>query len=200
MIGASEFLIILAGMIPALALWIAVIIFAAVRLRRGGGRAERFLLAGASLKILDHAVIADGADRAQTLSLFQRGRQLQAPVAVLVSDSSAKVMGSGMGEWTGPVLKNPTGPATMPGAAPHPPTPTGVEATHSTSCETWLLLKPNVTVAAGSRTVPAGLDQLITPRVGLSHPGLITRCGVFCPVVHIALVQPRTACGAQRKR
>ncbi|MFC2070192.1 hypothetical protein ACFLTB_03345 [Chloroflexota bacterium] len=31
--------------------WIAVIVFAAVMLRRGGGRAERFLIAGGSLNI-----------------------------------------------------------------------------------------------------------------------------------------------------
>ena len=51
MIGASEFLIILASNSPVLAFWIAVIIFAAVMLRRRGGRAERFLIAGAGLKL-----------------------------------------------------------------------------------------------------------------------------------------------------
>ncbi|MFC2006293.1 hypothetical protein ACFLVG_05025 [Chloroflexota bacterium] len=41
----------LIGAAPALVFWIAVIIFIIVMLRRGGGRAERFLLAGASLEI-----------------------------------------------------------------------------------------------------------------------------------------------------
>ena len=50
--GVSEFLMVLAGSAPALVLWIAVVIFAAIMLRRGGGRAERFLVAGASLKII----------------------------------------------------------------------------------------------------------------------------------------------------
>jgi hypothetical protein len=54
MIGFSEFLMMLAGSTPALILWIAVIIFAVVMLRRGGGRAERFLIAGASLKIISN--------------------------------------------------------------------------------------------------------------------------------------------------
>ena len=52
MMGVSEFLMVLAGSAPALALWIAAVIFAAVMLRRGGGRAERFLIAGAGLKIV----------------------------------------------------------------------------------------------------------------------------------------------------
>ena len=47
----SIFLGSLMGVGPALVLWIAVIILAAVMLRRGGGRAERFLVAGAGLKI-----------------------------------------------------------------------------------------------------------------------------------------------------
>jgi hypothetical protein len=52
MIGITEFLIMLASVSPALVLWIAVIIFAAVMLRRGGGRAERFLITGAGIKII----------------------------------------------------------------------------------------------------------------------------------------------------
>jgi len=44
----------LMGTAPALALWIAVIVFAAVMLRRGGGLAERFLMAGAGLKIISN--------------------------------------------------------------------------------------------------------------------------------------------------
>ena len=42
----------LIGAAPALLLWIAVIIFAAIMMRRGGGRAERFLISGAGLKII----------------------------------------------------------------------------------------------------------------------------------------------------
>lgn len=52
MIGLAEFSMILIGYAPTLAFWIAVIVFAAIWLRRGGGRAERFLIAGASLKII----------------------------------------------------------------------------------------------------------------------------------------------------
>jgi hypothetical protein len=37
---------------PILLFWIAVIIFGAVMLGRGGGRAERFLIAGAVIKIV----------------------------------------------------------------------------------------------------------------------------------------------------
>jgi len=44
----------LIGVAPSLAFWIAVIVLAAVMLRRGGGRAERFLIAGASLKIISN--------------------------------------------------------------------------------------------------------------------------------------------------
>ena len=54
MIGLYEFMIILGAGSPALLFWIAVIIFAAVRLRRGGGRAERFLVAGGGLKIISN--------------------------------------------------------------------------------------------------------------------------------------------------
>jgi len=41
----------LIGASPALVFWIAVIIFATITLRRVGGRAERFLVAGASLEM-----------------------------------------------------------------------------------------------------------------------------------------------------
>ena len=54
MIGISEFLLILVGNSPFLAGWIAVIILAVLMLRRGGGRAERFLVAGASLKLVSN--------------------------------------------------------------------------------------------------------------------------------------------------
>ena len=40
------------NVVPALLLWIAVIVLAAIMLRRGGDRAERFLIVGASLKII----------------------------------------------------------------------------------------------------------------------------------------------------
>ena len=42
----------LIGAAPALVFWIAVIIFFIVMLRRGGGRAERFLVAGAGINII----------------------------------------------------------------------------------------------------------------------------------------------------
>ena len=42
------------NVVPALLLWIAVIVLVAILLRRGGGRAERFLIVGASLKIIDN--------------------------------------------------------------------------------------------------------------------------------------------------
>ncbi|MFC1847377.1 hypothetical protein ACFLW5_00995 [Chloroflexota bacterium] len=44
----------LIGAAPALVFWIVIIIFATVMLRRGGDRAERFLIAGASLKIVSN--------------------------------------------------------------------------------------------------------------------------------------------------
>ena len=53
----SIFLVSLMASAPALVLWIAVVVFAAVMLRRGGGRAERFLIAGASLKIISNLLI-----------------------------------------------------------------------------------------------------------------------------------------------
>ena len=52
MIEISMFFGGLIGAALALVFWIAVIIFTIVMLRRGGGRAERFLIAGASLKIV----------------------------------------------------------------------------------------------------------------------------------------------------
>lgn len=55
-IGVSEFLMMLGAIGPALALWIAVIIFAAIMLRKDGGRAERLLIAGASLKIASNLI------------------------------------------------------------------------------------------------------------------------------------------------
>jgi hypothetical protein len=48
------FNVLIAGLIgaaPALVFWIAVIVFASVMLGRGGGRAERFFIAGAGIKI-----------------------------------------------------------------------------------------------------------------------------------------------------
>ena len=48
----SMFLGPLIGIAPALLFWIAVIVLAIIMLRRGGGRAERFLIAGASIKII----------------------------------------------------------------------------------------------------------------------------------------------------
>jgi len=57
MMGFFEYFFVLLGSTPALALWIAVIIFGAVMLRRGGGRAERFLIAGGSIKLLGNLLI-----------------------------------------------------------------------------------------------------------------------------------------------
>jgi len=42
---------------PALVLWIVVIILATITLKRGGGRAERFLVAGASLEITGNLLL-----------------------------------------------------------------------------------------------------------------------------------------------
>jgi len=46
----------LIGAAPALVFWIAVIIFFIVMLRRGGGRAERFLIAGAGINIIGNLI------------------------------------------------------------------------------------------------------------------------------------------------
>jgi len=54
MIGIIDYLMILGTIAPALVLWIAVIIFAVIMLRRGGGRAERFMIAGAGIKIVSN--------------------------------------------------------------------------------------------------------------------------------------------------
>jgi hypothetical protein len=59
-IGLYEFMVVLAAGGPALLLWIAVVIFAAIRLRRGGGRAERFLIAGGGLKIISNLLSVAG--------------------------------------------------------------------------------------------------------------------------------------------
>ena len=51
---SAYFNMIIAGLIgamPALIFWIAVIVFSSVMLGRGGGRAERFLIAGAGIKL-----------------------------------------------------------------------------------------------------------------------------------------------------
>ena len=52
MMGVIEWLIMLAAQSPVLLFWIAVLVFGIVMLRRGGGRAERFFIAGAGVKIL----------------------------------------------------------------------------------------------------------------------------------------------------
>lgn len=44
----------LIGAAPNLAGWIVVVILAAIMLRRGGGRAERFIIAGASLGLFSN--------------------------------------------------------------------------------------------------------------------------------------------------
>jgi hypothetical protein len=53
----SMFLGPLMGISPALAFWIAVIVFSVIMLRRGGGRAERFLMGGASIKIISNLLV-----------------------------------------------------------------------------------------------------------------------------------------------
>ena len=50
----SIFLGGLVGVAPNLAAWIVVIVLATIMLRRGGGRAERFIIAGASLKLFSN--------------------------------------------------------------------------------------------------------------------------------------------------
>ena len=50
----NVFLAPLVSVAPSLAFWIAVIVLAAVMLQRGGGRPERFLIAGAILKIISN--------------------------------------------------------------------------------------------------------------------------------------------------
>jgi hypothetical protein len=52
--GIQEYLIALAASSPAMALWIAVIIYGIVKLKNGGGRAESFLIAGGSIKLLSN--------------------------------------------------------------------------------------------------------------------------------------------------
>jgi len=56
MIGPWDILMVLSATSPTLVLWIAVVVFAAVMLRRGGGRAERFLIAGAGIKIIGNLI------------------------------------------------------------------------------------------------------------------------------------------------
>ena len=50
----SVFINGLVGVAPNLAVWIVVFILAAIMLRHGGGRAERFIIAGASLKLFSN--------------------------------------------------------------------------------------------------------------------------------------------------
>ena len=55
--GFFEYFFVLLGSTPALVLWIAVIIYGAVKLKWGGGRAERFLIAGGSIKLFGNLLI-----------------------------------------------------------------------------------------------------------------------------------------------
>ena len=50
----SVFLGGLIGVAPFLAGWVAIIVLVSLMLRRGGGRAERFLIAGASVKLVSN--------------------------------------------------------------------------------------------------------------------------------------------------
>jgi len=56
--GILEYLIALAASAPAIALWIAVIIYGTTKLSHGGGRAERFLIAGGSIKLITNLLDA----------------------------------------------------------------------------------------------------------------------------------------------
>ena len=57
MMGFLEYFTVLLASTPALALWIAVIVYGAVKLKHGGGRAERFLIAGGSIKLLGNLLV-----------------------------------------------------------------------------------------------------------------------------------------------
>jgi hypothetical protein len=50
----QHFLLVLLGNAPSLIFWTVVIVFAVIMLRRAGGRAERFLVAGAGINILSN--------------------------------------------------------------------------------------------------------------------------------------------------
>jgi len=67
----SMFLGGLVGAAPALVFWIAVIAVGIIMLRRSGGRAERFLVAGASLNIVSSLLRIPVT--AITLWLFHEG-------------------------------------------------------------------------------------------------------------------------------
>ncbi len=87
---ASRFLAASLGSVPALLFWIVVLVFSVRRLRRDGGRAERFLVAGATLKIISNLLyipsiiiiplLADGGQSfafADTVySLYNMGREV----------------------------------------------------------------------------------------------------------------------------
>ena len=45
------------GRIPYLAAWIVAVVFAVMMVRRGGGKAEKFLLAGCSLMLFNQVVM-----------------------------------------------------------------------------------------------------------------------------------------------
>ncbi len=73
----------LIGVAPYLAGWIATIILMVILLRRGGGRAERFVIAGASLKLLSNLLNIPAA--AIVPWLVQRGATITyASSAVLI--------------------------------------------------------------------------------------------------------------------
>ena len=80
MTGFYDFMVMLGAGSPALLFWIAVVIFAAVRFRRGGGRAERFLIAGGGLKIISNLLGIAGFF--VTPWLVDRGYSLDTAVSI----------------------------------------------------------------------------------------------------------------------
>jgi hypothetical protein len=78
----------LVGAAPALLLWIAVIVFGTVMLRRGGGRAERFLILGAAV-----GVVAALSKVTVTWSLIWLTRGGTGPTNTI---SNVKMLGIGM--------------------------------------------------------------------------------------------------------
>ena len=75
----------LVGVAPNLAGWIAVVILAAIMLRRGGGRAECFIIAGASLKLFSNLLnIAEAASAPVSIYVIVRGVVGMAGIIFLV--------------------------------------------------------------------------------------------------------------------
>jgi len=71
----SVFIAGLVSVAPNLAFWIAVIVLASIVLRRGGGRAERFVIAAAGFKLLSNLLNIPAA--AIVPWLIQRGASIE---------------------------------------------------------------------------------------------------------------------------